>query len=516
MDGHYVAALDVGTTTVRCHIFDQAANTVGVFSQQVSLLYPDVGRVEIDPEQLWEAIVNVIKGAIKVAGIGPAQVRCLGVSTQRNSFITWHRETGAPFHNFITWKDVRADSLVRQWNDSFTMKSLRMGARLLYTVSRSKRFLAGSVLKLMNTQVTLRLVWALQNVGALREASRRGLALFGCVDSWLVWRLTGGASHVTDVSNASSSGFFDPFTMQWAGWALTLFKIPASMLPTVVDTAGVDFGCTASHLFGDTSIPIRCVMADQAASTFGSCCFKEGDLKVTLGTGTFLNVNTGTRPHASIAGLYPLVGWRVGDEISYLVEGASNDTGSLINWAMSVGWLNNPAESEHLAASVKDSGGVFFIPAFSGLQAPVNDPKAAAGVLGVTPTTERAQLVRALLESVVFRVLQLYQTCRHETHYTYSHICIDGGVSQNNFVAQLIADLTGVEVERCETSELSVLGAGFFAGLSAGVWESKEDLCRLRKLKDVCHPRADVKKDYEKTVERWTQAVERFLSWYPS
>ncbi|XP_049960923.1 putative glycerol kinase 5 isoform X1 [Schistocerca serialis cubense] len=513
MDGLFVAALDVGTTTIRCHILDETTSVVGTAVRQVELLYPEPGYVEIDPETLWDAVLGVLKGALTDAGLSAAQLVALGISSQRCTFITWDRETGQPFHNFITWKDVRADSIVRQWNDSFSMKAMRFGARLLYTVSRSRRYLAASVLRLMNTQVTPRLLWALERVPALRQAASAGRALYGGVDSWLLWRLTAGAAHLTDHSAAAATGFFDPFIVQWSSLAEGYFGIPAAMLPRVCE-ATADFGCTAPDILG-AAVPIRCLIADQAASTFGSCCFSRGDAKVTLGTGTFLNVNTGQTPHASVAGLYPLIGWKLDDEITYIVEGASNDTGSLINWAQTVGWLKSPEESEQLATSVKDSGGVFFIPAFSGLQAPVNNPQATAGFLGVTPQTERAHIIRAILESLVFRVLQLYEALKEEANYTCTSIRIDGGVSQNTFVAQMLADLTGVKVERSTTADTSALGAGFLAGLAAGVWKSKNDLCKLRKVRDVFEPRQEVRRRYESTLARWRDAMERFLDWYP-
>ncbi|KAK7861772.1 hypothetical protein R5R35_010789 [Gryllus longicercus] len=511
MDGKFVAALDVGTTTIRCYIFDQSTIAVGSACDKVRLLYPQPGRVEIDPEELWKAAVGVVNGAIKAAGLSAAQVSALGVSTQRSSFVTWHRDTGRPFHNFITWKDVRADDLVRQWNASLTLKGLHVGTRLLYAVTRSQRFLAASVLKLMNSQVTPRLLWALREVPALREAAARGAACFGTVDTWLLHRLSAGALHVTDVSNASATGLYDPFVLAWSGMAQSLFGIPQGLFPAVWDT-DADFGATDPALFG-AAIPIRCSMADQAAATFGSCCFSKGDVKVTLGTGTFLDMNTGASAHASVAGLYPLVGWRVGGEVTYLVEGASHDTGTVVAWAQDVGLLKDPAESSDVASSVKDSGGVYFIPAFSGLQAPINDAGAAAGLLGVKPTTRRAHVVRAILESVAFRVRQLLRSLHDEARVRCGSIRIDGGVSRNDFVAQLLADVAGARVERA-AAETSALGAAFVAGLATGVWRSREELRALRRVERVFEPRAAVAAEYESVGARWDQAVQRFLAWY--
>nr|CAD7572466.1 unnamed protein product [Timema californicum] len=371
------------------------------------------------------------------AGVSLNQVTCLGISTQRSTFTTWHKDTGKTFHNFITWKDIRADGLVRYWNNSYKM------------------------------MVTMRLVWALQHVESLKEAASQGQAMFGTVDTWLLYRLTAGRLHVTDVSNASATGMYDPFIMDWGSWALKLFNIPGDMLPKVCDTAA-NFGVVDPGILG-TALAIRCSMADQAASLFGSCCFQEGDVKVTMGTGTFINLNTGKTPHASVAGLYPLVGWRYKDEIVYVAEGASNDTGSLVKWAQQVGFVNTPAESAEQALSVKDSDGVFFVPAFNGLQAPINDYQAAAGFIGLKPTTSKHHMVRAILESLVFRVVQLYDTLQQEAGCDCSLIRVDGGVSNNDFVCQLLADLIEIKVERPTSTEMSVLGVGFLAGLYSGL-----------------------------------------------
>nr|CAD7194093.1 unnamed protein product [Timema douglasi] len=479
---------------------------------EVELLYPETGREEIDPEKLWTTVLKVIRSAVENAGVSLNQVTCLGISTQRSTFTTWHKDTGKTFHNFITWKDIRADGLVRYWNNSYKMMSLRTGARLLYTFTRSKRFLAGSVLRLMNTQVTMRLVWALQHVESLKEAASQGHAMFGTVDTWLLYRLTAGRLHVTDVSNASATGMYDPFTMDWGSWALQLFNIPGDMLPKVCDTAA-NFGVVDPRILG-TALAIRCSMADQAASLFGLCCFQEGDVKVTMGTGTFINLNTGKTPHASVAGLYPLVGWRYKDEIVYVAEGASNDTGSLVKWAQQVGFVNTPAESAEQALSVKDSDGVFFVPAFNGLQAPINDYQAAAGFIGLKPTTSKHHMVRAILESLAFRVVQLYDTLQQEAGCDCSLIRVDGGVSHNDFVCQLLADLIEIKVERPTSTEMSVLGVGFLAGLYSGVWKSKEELCQLRKVDRVFEPQKNSKQNYEPIMTQWSEALTRFFNWY--
>nr|CAD7601262.1 unnamed protein product [Timema genevievae] len=404
-------------------------------------------------------------GVARDAGVNLNQVTCLGISTQRSTFTTWHKDTGKTFHNFITWKDIRADGLVREWNDSYTMMFNHLEKRVILSASIFTGYLKSG--PAFCTQVTMRLVWALQHLESLKEAASQGQAMFGTVDTWLLYRLSAGRLHVTDVSNASATGMYDPFTMDWGSWALQLFNIPGNMLPKVCDTAA-DFGVVDPGIFG-TALAIRCSMADQAASLFGSCCFQEGDVKVTMGTGTFINLNTGKTPHASVAGLYPLVGWRYKNEIVYVAEGASNDTGSLVKWAQHVGFVNTPAESAEQAMSVKDSDGVFFVPAFNGLQAPINDYQAAAGFIGLKPTTSKHHMVRAILESLVFRVVQLYDTLQQEAGCDCSLIRVDGGVTHNDFVCQLMADLIEIKVERPTSTEMSVLGVGFLAGLYSGL-----------------------------------------------
>ncbi|XP_043671784.1 putative glycerol kinase 5 [Vespula pensylvanica] len=506
----YIVALDVGTTTVRCHIIDENANTVSSSTEKVELIGEKRGHVEIKPDHLWTIIVKTVKDAIDVSGVDPSSFACFGISAQRGTFSCWNLLTGKHYHNFITWKDLRADSMVKEWNHSIMIRGLRIVAYILYILSKSKRFLAGSVLKFMNTQITLRLLWALQHVSGLREATINDSVAFGSIDCWLLYKLTG--RHITDVSSASATGLFDPFTMKWATWIFSLLKIPSHIFPKIVDTT-TNFGVTPKHIFG-VEIPIVCCMADQAASLFGSGCFQPGDMKITMGTGTFVNVNTGTEPHATITGLYPLVGWRMGSELVYIVEGASNDTGILMEWAKALEIYKDVAETADLANSVEDSDGVYFIPAFTGLQAPINNHTAAAGLLGVKSTTNKGHIVRSLLESLVFRTLLLYDSLRTETCFTFKKTRIDGGVSQNDFIMQLLADLTGLEVERPINVEMSIFGVAICAGLYCGIWRNKEELIHLRKIDKVFKPNKKSQLSYENVIAQWKRAVDRFKDWY--
>ncbi|XP_045502007.1 putative glycerol kinase 5 [Colias croceus] len=513
MEEKYILSLDIGTTTIRAVIYNTRTETVAKAVDNVILHYPHPGYVEIDPDELWSSVVDVVKKALSSASLSAGQITAMGISTQRSTFITWSKETGKPFQRFVTWKDLRADKLVKQWNDSYIWKFIKFGAYMLFIVSRSKRFKAGSVFKFSNNQTTLRLYWALHNILELKTAVEKNDAMFGTLDTWLLYKMTDRKLHMSDVSSASATGFFDPFTMQWAGWAMSIFGIRMAMLPSVVDTAGEHFTSTAKEIWGHP-IPIRCCIADQTASMWGSCCFDVGDVKLTMGTGTFFNINTGDSPHASVSGLYPVVGWRLGSELVFSAEGANNDTASIIKWAQNLGLFDKPEDTSEIALSVPDSDGVFFIPAFSGLGPPYNDCTAASGFVGMKPTTSKAHLVRAVLEAIAFRTAQLYDCVKKETNYTFTTIRLDGGVSNNDFVVQLVADLTGLRVERPVQVEMSSLGCAHIVGLQLGIFKSKKELISLRKIGNVFVPRAQVKKSYENVISRWEDAVKRMCGWY--
>eukprot|EP00090_Calanus_glacialis_P009522 TRINITY_DN17907_c0_g1_i2.p1 TRINITY_DN17907_c0_g1~~TRINITY_DN17907_c0_g1_i2.p1 ORF type:complete len:379 (-),score=100.87 TRINITY_DN17907_c0_g1_i2:498-1634(-) len=371
----FVIGLDVGTSTVQSIVYDALGLVVGSASTTVETISPQPGWVEIEPEQLWEKVVEVLRLSISKAGLTAQQISSLGISCQRATFTCWHKETGQYFHNLITWQDLRADTYVKQWNNSFTMKGLRLGGKLLHWVTRQSRYKAAGILRLHNRMVPMRLLWALDNVPGLRKAVEAGEAMFGCVDSWLLYKLTG--KHITEVSNIAATGLFDPFTMQYAGWAFNPFSLPLSIMPEVVDSCGEHFGSSKPDILGHP-VPIRAVLADQSASTFGSSCYSPGSAKITLGTGSFLDVVT-TRPHASMEGLVPLIGWKIGTETAFLAEGSVHDTGVIVCWAKSVGLVDNIEDISQTVSALPSSSGVYFVPGFHGLQAPVLDSTASAG-----------------------------------------------------------------------------------------------------------------------------------------
>ncbi|XP_076601702.1 glycerol kinase 5 [Chaetodon auriga] len=515
----FIVSVDVGTTSIRCHVYDKEATIRGSCTTEVVPLYPEATHVEMDPDALWTGFIYVVKGAVQDAGVQMRQIEALGISTLRSTFTTWDRRTGLPFHNFISWQDQRAADLVKSWNRSCTMKAIHGVMKVLYFLTRQKRLLAASLIIFSTQHVTFRLVWALAHYKQVRQAVAEGNCCFGTIDTWLLFKLTKGHVHATDYSNASATGIFDSYQMCWSEFLFSLVSLPPSIFPKVENT-GHNFGSTDPSIFG-VPIPIMSVMADQQAAMFGECCFNVGDVKITMGTGTFMDINTGNKPHTSVAGLYPLVGWKIGSEVVYLAEGNAADTGTAIKWAQELELFSDVQETSEMAYSVSDSDGVCFVPSFSGLQAPLNDPKACASLMGLKPSTTKSHLVRAILESIAFRNKQLYETMLTETCIPITKIRVDGGVSSNDFVMQLTADLFGRKVARPQHHEMSCLGAAFVAGLGVGFWRSKEELKKLHCSDKVFLPRGaheegacSPRGEYIPILQSWERALRRSMNWY--
>lgn len=424
-----IASVDFGTTSVRCFLFDHQGRVRSSAAVKVNQIYPQQGWNEIDPEDVWTKFQSVFKLALENADADVSDVKVFGLSTQRGSFVTWDKRTGKPFHNFITWKDLRADHLVKSWNNSWTIQGIRLGSIIMHKATRNKRYLAGSAFKFMNGLVSLRLRWALDNHENLRQAAQEGHALLGTIETFLIYRLTQGRLHATDYSNVCVSGLWDPYTFQWVDWLINMLDIPKSMLPEIKDSCGSHWGSIHKNIFG-AEIPIRCVVSDQGASLFGSLSFNQGDVRLTMGTGSFVSYNTSEKPHASVSGLYPVVGWKIGDEVVFIAEGHSSDTATVIEWCREIDLFEDYDEIEKIITSIPNSDDVFFVPAFSGIQAPINDETVATGFIGIKPSTRKAHLLRAAVESLAFRVYQMCQLMYQETGQVVTKMRVDGGVSR--------------------------------------------------------------------------------------
>lgn len=508
-----IISVDIGTTTIACHHFDRSGISLYQTTRKMELLHPQPGWVEIDPQVLWEQFVDIITEVMEASNLKAEDVTALGISTMRGTFLTWDRQKGRPYHNFISWQDMRSHNHVESWNKSLTLKGLNAGSKFLHTILRQKKYLAGSVISFSTQHASMRLHWLLKTYPELAKKAELGTLAFGTIDSWLIWQLTKGQLHITDYSNASSTGMFDPFVMEWSSLMTSLLGVPLSIFPRIVDTSG---RICESHkdIFG-APIPVRSLVADQQAAVFGQCCFDTGDVNCTMGTGSFIDINTGPYPHASVAGLYPLVGWKIGGETVYIAEGNAAGCGTAMEWAHQMGFYDDVSLTSDTAFSVESSEGVYFVPAFNGLQAPINDNKACVSMMGIKSTTKKAHIVRAILESIAYRFTQLYETVVEETHIPLmSSIKVDGGISNNDFVLELMSSLTCQTIDRPSQTDMSALGAAFLAGLSAGVWKSRDELKAIRCSQALFQPKASIRERFLKTFDEWKEALHRSKNWY--
>lgn len=506
----YVLAVDIGSTQLRCFAFNKKGEPLASHFSAVAVIHPETGASEIDPKNIWNTFQSTVKATLNAGALDPKDAVSLGVTCQRNSFLLWNRASGQPLCNLNTWQDCRAAACCDKLNTSIPVHLLHFFSTIAYTFTRSNRYLIGSIVKFTPVQVAPRLYWMLHNTTDAFELAEKGLLCFGTLDSWILWKLTNGAVHATDYSNASSTLLFDTFNLCWSDMIFTLLGIPRSILPEIKDTSG-NFGVTAKNIFG-SEIPIGCVVADQQSAMFAQCCWNKGDMKVSLGTGTFLTVNTGSYVHASTSGIYPLVGWKIGSEVCYVAEGHSPSTGSAIEWAKKFALFEDVSVTEKLAESVEDSGGVYFVPAFDGLQVPCEDPTAAAAIFGLNHDTRKEHVLRALLESFAFQLKCLHGTIHKELNLNGSGpIKVDGGVANNNFVLQTACDLIGVALQRPDNLDMTVLGAAFLAGLAVQFWD-REDIKQLWKLQHTVNSH-DGKLCKERYKE-WLRVTKRTCDWY--
>lgn len=508
----YILSVDVGTTVVKAFVYDESAKVVSTARRSMTLSYPERDKLEIDPDILWDSFIEVAKKAITDSGVDVQCIKSLGLSTLRNTFTLWNRKTGKHYTRFITWKDNRSAKLCQQWNSSLSMRAMQKFGAAMYSMTGIRRFMLMSIFKLTTQMVIAKLLWAFRQNPDIQDDANNGDVLYGTVETWLVWKLTGGQVHATDPSNACVSGLYDPFTLRWSLLTTKLFQIPASILPEVRDTNG-GFGVCKENIFG-FPLPIGAVVGDQQAATFGECCFDVGDVKATLGTGTFIDVNTGDQIHASFQGIYPLVGWKLQGQAhaTYLVEGCESDTGALIQWAKQV-HLFHENEDLTLSSLPDSSGGVYFVPAFSGLQAPYRDAEAVTAFIGITAETTREQMMRSILESIAFRVKEMFWIMEVEWDMGMKDLVVDGGVANNDFIMQMCADLTGKKVTRDKHREMSSRGAAFLAGLNAGVWKDLHQLKSFMDHEHVFEPHTETTLVTQR-YQMWLKAVKRCLQWY--
>ena len=495
----HVIALDQGTTSTRAIVFDDAGRIVASAQREHEQIMPRAGYVEHDPSEIWTNAQWVLGAALRRASGSAESIAALGITNQRETAIVWDRRTGRPVYNAIVWQDTRTqpfiDELAR--DDGVDRFAERTGLPLATYFSASK------------------VRWILDNVPGARADAEAGHLLFGTPDSWLVWNLTGearGGRHVTDVTNASRTFLMDLRTLDWDDELLEIFGIPRSMMPQIV---------SSSEVVGETQlpgtlrgIPVAGILGDQQAATFGQAAFRAGESKGTYGTGNFLIVNTGTEPVRSRHGLLTTVAYRIGDEPAhYALEGSIAVTGSLVQWLRdNLGIISDSNEVEKLAASVPDSGGAYFVPAFSGLFAPYWRPDARGAIVGMTRFVNRAHLARAALEATAFQTLDVIDAAQRDTGMALGELRADGGMTRNDLLMQFQSDLLRIPVVRPRIVETTALGAAYAAGLATGVWADRDGLREHWREERRWEPVME-QAERDRRVRLWHKAVQRSLDW---
>ena len=484
----YVMALDAGTTSNRCIIFDREGNQVAVAQKEFKQIYPHPGWVEHDPMEIWATQLGVAQEAILKARTEAKEIAAIGITNQRETTIVWDKNTGLPVYNAIVWQCRRTadycESLEAEWEDKIRAKTgLKIDA-----------YFSGTKIR-----------WILENVPGAREKAEKGDLLFGTVDTWLIWNLTRGKAHVTDYSNASRTMLFNIHTLEWDDEILQLLDIPKCMLPEVRPSSDV-YGETDYTLFGD-GIKIAGAAGDQQAALFGQTCFKAGEAKNTYGTGCFLLMNTGDKPVASKNGLVTTIAWGLNGKVEYALEGSIFVAGAAIQWLRDeMGLVENSPASERYARMVDDTNGVYMVPAFVGLGAPYWDPYARGAIVGLTRGANRNHVIRATLESLAYQTWDVLHAMEADSGIRLDSLKVDGGACANDFLMQFQADIIRSEVRRPVCIETTALGAAYLAGLATGYWDSQDDVKANWQVSGSFVPQMDAKLAQEK-LDGWHAAV---------
>jgi glycerol kinase len=489
----YILALDQGTTSSRAMIIDATGNVRSMAQRPFSQIFPQPGWVEHDPVEIWSSQIGTAAEALAGAGMSAKDIAAIGITNQRETTVLWDRKTSEPIHNAIVWQDRRTAEYCDKLRAEGHAGMIQSKTGLL-----PDAYFSGSKLR-----------WLLENVPGARLRASRGELAFGTVDSWLIWKLTDGAQHVTDATNASRTMLFNIHTLQWDEELLALLEIPRSVLPEVVPSSG-ECARASSVLEG---IPIAGIAGDQQAALFGQMCTKPGMVKCTFGTGAFMLMQMGSLAPQSQHQLLTTIAWSLNGKVEYALEGSMLMAGAVVQWLRDeLQIIRASADIEALASSVPDTGGVMLVPAFSGLGAPHWDQHARGALLGMTRGTSKAHIARAALEGIALQVTDVLESMQADSGVSLSELRVDGGASANNMLMQLQADLLGVRVVRPKNAESTALGAAYLAGLGVGYWSDIEALAKQWETDRVFEPQMD-DSTRNKIRARWKRAVDRSRSW---
>ncbi|EKQ56542.1 MULTISPECIES: glycerol kinase GlpK [unclassified Clostridium] len=493
----YIIALDQGTTSSRAIVFDKEQNIFGVSQKEFTQIYPNQGWVEHNPLEIWASQYGVLQEVIAKTNITQEEVAAIGITNQRETTIVWDKNTGEPVYNAIVWQCRRTASIIEE-------------------LKKDKEF--GEYVK-ENTGLLLdayfsatKVKWILDNVEGARERAEKGELLFGTVDTWLVWKLTNGRVHVTDYTNASRTMLYNIKELKWDERILEKLNIPKLMLPEVKNSSEV-YGYTNLGGTGGVRVPIAGMAGDQQCALFGQTCFEEGSVKNTYGTGCFLLMNTGEKMILSKNGLVTTIAIGIDGKVQYALEGSVFVGGAVIQWIRDeLKLVNDAADTEYFASKVEDNGGVYVVPAFTGLGAPYWDMYARGAIFGLTRGANRNHIIRAALESIAYQSKDLIDAMQEDAGCTLTRLKVDGGASRNNLLMQFQADITGSEVVRPIITETTALGAAYLAGLAVGFWESKEEIANKWAVSQSYFPNLSEDKK-EKLYKGWKKAVKRAEAW---
>ena len=489
----YILALDQGTTSSRAMVVDEAGNVVSIAQRPFRQIFPEPGWVEHSPTEIWATQSGVASQALAAANLTERDIAAIGITNQRETTVVWDRETGEPIYNAIVWQDRRTAEFCDALRNRGDGVSIQAKTGLI-----PDAYFSGSKVN-----------WILNNVEGARAKAEAGKLAFGTIDSWLIWKLTQGKTHVTDATNASRTMLYNIHTLEWDEDLLRLMDIPRSMLPDVVASSG---HCGTTHgLF--EGIAIAGIAGDQQAALFGQMCTEPGMAKCTFGTGAFMLLHTGTQPMLSKNRLLTTIAWKIGDKVEYALEGSMLMAGAVVQWLRDeLQIIRTSAEVEGLAASVPDSNGVVLVPAFAGLGAPHWDQYARGALLGMTRGTTRAHIARAALEGIALQVTDVLGAMQADSGLPLAQLRVDGGASANNLLMQIQSDVLGIEVVRPKNAEASVMGAAYLAGLAVGYWPNNETIARQWQMDRIFKPEMDAE-SRSKVRATWRKALGRAGGW---
>ena len=491
----YIMALDSGTTSNRCILFDHTGRVCSVAQKEFTQIFPQPGWVEHDADEIFATQLEVARQALSNIGANANDIAAIGITNQRETTIVWDKNTGRPVHNAIVWQCRRTADYCQQLRSEGMVESIRSKTGLVIDP-----YFSGTKIR-----------WILQNVPGAREAAERGDLLFGTVETWLIWKLTGGKVHVTDYSNASRTMLFNINTLRWDEEILEKLEIPASMLPKAAPSSG-HYGVTDAQFFG-APIPICGAAGDQQAALFGQTCFTPGDAKCTYGTGAFLLMNTGDKPIFSQNGLVTTIGWGLNGKVSYALEGSIFVAGAAIQWLRDeLRFIESASDSEYMAKKVKDTNGCYIVPAFAGLGAPYWDAYARGTIVGLTRGVNKYHIIRATLDSITYQVNDVLSAMEADSGIRMQALKVDGGAAANNYLMQTQSDVSAAPVLRPRCVETTAMGAAYLAGLAVGYWKDLDEICQNWAVDREFIPQISAE-EREHRLKLWKRAVDCAKGW---